>query len=576
MGTIKSATGQPLEGLVVTARAAGKTIKTTVFTDQQGQYFFPPLEKGAYQVWAQAVGFETSRANVRLDGVRTQNDFSMKTLDDFSRQLSGPEWLASLPASTPQDAHSKEVFRTNCAGCHAASWVLQNRFDRDGWFKIITYMEKISIQGGGEQEVDTPPQPWLRYNRDELADYLARVRGPNSKLDYKVLPRPTGESARAVVTEYTTGSSEDKNRPVRFDGSDWNQGIPTAYEARGPHDSDVDPLGFVWIVYGDDSAPAGRTYGRLNPTTGEVQDFKVTNDRGVIQGSHGVKVDEKGRVWFNAGNSLQMVDSKDPSLTLHTYRPPQGMGGVGGHIQISPQGYVWATSNGGIMFDPATEKFRKFDHPWPGGNTYGVGADSDGNGWWAQMGGLPYDELGKGDLKTGKSSAVKLDPVPGLKELATSADVEFYKIAGSQTNMAPIWSQGPRRMMGDKNGSMWFSDWWGNNLGQVDIKTHKVTYHYYPNKEQVGVYQPVVDKNNMIWLNLMTADRVARYDPKTDTWTEFLLPNRGTETRHMAVDNFKPQVEGWTTYWRTNQLARIQMRTPQQLDALKKMAVAAQ
>ena len=45
------------------------------------------------------------------------------------------------------------------------------------------------------------------------------------------------------------------------------------------------------------------------------------------------------------------------------------------------------------MFDPATQKFRRFDHPWPGGNTYGVGADSDGNGWWAQMSGQLYDEI---------------------------------------------------------------------------------------------------------------------------------------------------------------------------------------
>src|SRR5436190_6231167 len=136
-GTIKSATGQPLEGMLVTARGEGKTIKTTVFTDERGQYFFPPLEKGSYEMWAQAVGFETARATIRADGARTQNDFSMKKLEDFSRQLSGPEWLASLPASTPQDVRAKALFRSNCLGCHTAAWILQNRFDRDGWVKII-------------------------------------------------------------------------------------------------------------------------------------------------------------------------------------------------------------------------------------------------------------------------------------------------------------------------------------------------------------------------------------------------------------------------------------------------------
>lgn len=568
MGSVKSSAGQPLEGMTVTARADGKTIKTTVFTDEQGVYYFPPLQAGSYEVWAQAVGFATNRATVRLASNRTQHDFAVTTLDDFSRQLSGAEWLAALPADTPQDARMKETFRANCAGCHAAGWVLQNRFDRNGWLKIITNMERVSIQGGGEQALDRSPQPWLRFHKDELADYLAKVRGPESRMNFKAFPRPRGEAARAVITEYSTGSSEDPTRPVRFDGSDWSQGIPTAYESRGPHDADADPLGYIWIVYGDDSSPASRTYGRLDPATGEIRDFRIANERGVVQGSHGVKVDEQGRVWFNAGGNLQMVDSKDPALRLTTYVPPREMGTVGGHIQISPQGYIWATSNGGIMFNPATKTFRRFDHPWAGGATYGVGADKDGNGWWAQMGGLPYDELGKSDLATGKSYSIPMEPVAGMKELATPADMEFYRITGSQTNMAPMWAQGPRRLMGDTVGYMWAANWWGNNLAQVDINTLKVTYRQYPNKEHMGVYQPVPDKDGKVWVNLMTSDRVARYDPKTDTWTEFLLPNRGTETRHMAVDNFKPQVEGWTPYWRTNQMARIQTRTPQQMQAL--------
>lgn len=573
-GTIQSSTGEPLGGMVVTAAAEGKTMKTSVFTDEQGQYFFPPLAAGSYEVWAQAVGFATSRANVELSGRATRHDFSMVTLEDFSIQLSGAEWLASLPDETPQDARMKEVFRTNCAGCHAASWVLQSRFDRDGWFKMITNMERVGIRGGGEQAVDSAPQPWLRFYRAELADYLAKVAGPDLKLDYEVLPRPSGESARAVITEYDLGSSEDPSRPVRYDGSDWMQGVPSAYEARGSHDADVDPLGFVWIAYGDQNFNAYRTYGRLNPETGEVQDFQIPNGRGGIGGSHGLKVDEQGRVWFDSNDSLQMIDSRDPALTLHTFTPPEEMGEVGGHIQITPQGYIWATSDGGIMFDPETEKFRRFDHPWPGGNTYGIGADSDGNGWWAQMGGLPYDELGKGDLKTGKSTAIPLGPVPGLKELATPADLEFYEITGSQTNMAPIWSHGPRRLMGDKHGNMWVGNWWSNSLGQVDIKTHEVTYHNYPG-EHVGIYQPVIDNENRVWVNLMTADRVTRYDPETDTWVDFVLPNRGTETRHLAVDNFKPQPEAWTPYWRTNQLARIQLRTPEQIQALREIAAAA-
>ena len=63
-GTVTGANGQPLEGVVVSARAEGQRITTSVFTDDSGRYYFPPLERARYGVWAQAVAFETGRANL--------------------------------------------------------------------------------------------------------------------------------------------------------------------------------------------------------------------------------------------------------------------------------------------------------------------------------------------------------------------------------------------------------------------------------------------------------------------------------------------------------------------------------
>ena len=42
-GTVKSSDGKPLEGVGVSARNADETFTTTVYTDQAGRYFFPPL-----------------------------------------------------------------------------------------------------------------------------------------------------------------------------------------------------------------------------------------------------------------------------------------------------------------------------------------------------------------------------------------------------------------------------------------------------------------------------------------------------------------------------------------------------
>ena len=56
-GTITSASGEKIGGMTVSAKPEGGTITTTVFTDDTGDYYFPPLPTGKYRVWAQALSF---------------------------------------------------------------------------------------------------------------------------------------------------------------------------------------------------------------------------------------------------------------------------------------------------------------------------------------------------------------------------------------------------------------------------------------------------------------------------------------------------------------------------------------
>jgi len=62
VGTVKSSDGKPLEGVAISARASDKTFTTSVYTNQEGEYYFPSLADGQYRVWAQAVGFDIARA----------------------------------------------------------------------------------------------------------------------------------------------------------------------------------------------------------------------------------------------------------------------------------------------------------------------------------------------------------------------------------------------------------------------------------------------------------------------------------------------------------------------------------
>src|SRR6266853_3050874 len=118
-GTVKSSDGKPLEGVGVSARNGAETFTTTVYTDQSGRYFFPPVSSGQYKVWAQAVGFETATSEVGLSGAgKKQVDLTLPTLADFHKQLSGTEWAASLPEDSPNDRRMKSIFINNCSGCH--------------------------------------------------------------------------------------------------------------------------------------------------------------------------------------------------------------------------------------------------------------------------------------------------------------------------------------------------------------------------------------------------------------------------------------------------------------------------
>src|SRR5215470_241214 len=228
-GTITSSAGEKLGGVTVSAKPVGGTVTTTVFTDASGDYYFPPLPAGKYRLWAQAISFQTAKADVDLATTRKQG-FVLTPTKDFVRQLPGNVMLSALPEETEQDKRMKRLVRNICTGCHTASYALQHRFDEAGWNAIIELMKNANVYGtfmGNERK----PSGILDYHQKELAAYLARARGPGeSAMQVKLEPRPSGESARAVVREYDVPLDPDAGLPGNFvqnDGSDWSLGTPS-------------------------------------------------------------------------------------------------------------------------------------------------------------------------------------------------------------------------------------------------------------------------------------------------------------------------------------------------------------
>ena len=185
-GVINARNGRKLEGVTVSAKAEGSTITTSVYTDTDGSYVFPPLAAGKYRVWAQALGFESSKAAVALSASQRRN-ITLEEIKDAERryrQLPGEMMVAALPDATPEDAHMKKIFMNNCTGCHATSYALQFRFDEAGWSKIIDLMKVVPVNGVYPGP-NAKPSQILERNQKQLAAYLARARGPGESSDRK-------------------------------------------------------------------------------------------------------------------------------------------------------------------------------------------------------------------------------------------------------------------------------------------------------------------------------------------------------------------------------------------------------
>ena len=576
-GTITSESGEKLGGITVSVKPVGGTITTTVFTDAAGEYVFPRLPSGKYRLWAQAIGFATAKADVDMSAPAKKN-FSLDPAKDLVKQLPGNQMLQALPEETEQDKRMKRLVRNNCTGCHTSSYILQHRFDEAGWNAIIELMKNANVYGtymGKERK----PAGILDYHQQELAAYLARARGPGeSNMKFKPEPRPSGEAARVMFKEYDVPLDPDQGLPANFvqnDGSDWSLGTPSVMiPGWGVHDAWLDLDGKLWFTC---NIPNRRTtIGKIDPQSGEVKLFKVPAINGLAAQTHGMTRDEQGIIWFNVNNGRGGIGRLDPKTErIDVYMPPQGMSPTGGATTVDHdgKGKIWSSApDGALRFDPDSETFveyKSITYKTPNGTgvTYGMAADRDGNGWWAEM---TLDIIGKGEGATGKAQEVKLAPVKEEIDRVTPEARKFYETYNQPDFNNPFpWAQGPRRMGTDKAADvLWVGNSWGANLARIDTRTHETTYVPLPGGQQP--YHVTVDKAHNAWTNVWGADRVLRYDPKTSNWTAFDLPTRGAEPRYVSLlerDGAPMQVV--LPYFRARKVAVMTMRSEADIAALK-------
>jgi streptogramin lyase len=592
MGTIKDQAGQPLGGVTVSARSSDRTFSTSVFTDERGVYVFPRLAAGNYNLWAQAVGYTTEKAELPVkDAGTAQRDLAMKPLADFGPQLTGYEWFASLPDDNAQHRRMKQIMYVSCAGCHSLDLPLQNKFDRVGWNAIIKSMENSFYSGHRPGELDASQLLWLgqimRRHREELAAYLTEVRGPDSPaLKLKPLDRPTGDAARVVVTEYELPVKEQENAASWYTGTDWMKGPSTGMHGIvGIHDVMADAAGNAWITQARTTFETNRSMVKLDPKTGETVAYRVTGPDGKLMYFEQIaSPDKKGDIWMHTNKAMVRLEPTTEKFT--SFPLPKVMGSMFNSTDADSKGRAFANANFGVaMFDPselgntgaAYPGWHLYQQTTPGnGVTYGITTDAEDNVWWSES---YADKVATRDMKTGKVFEFDMhDPdYEKRKALATPADLAFYESIGGGTwaknSASPLpYANMPRRLSADKHGdTVWVPNWAQSNIAEINIRTHKVTYHELPIR--VHPYKTTVDKHHNVWTDTSLADAVWRFTPSTGAWTMFRLPSHGCGSRHISFDDYKDEL--WLPCDQSNKVIRFQFRSADEILALETAAAPA-
>jgi streptogramin lyase len=227
---------------------------------------------------------------------------------------------------------------------------------------------------------------------------------------------------------------------------------------------------------------------------------------------------------------------------------------------------IWVSApEGALRFDPQTQTFteyksKTFKTPNGNGVTYGVASDRNGNGWWAQM---ALDIVARADGKTGEVSEFKLAPIQEeIDRLSVDAKAVFAKAVAPDFNSPFPWQQGPRRMGTDKaDDVLWVGDSWGGNLARINTKTMQITYVPLPFPKATLPYHVAVDSQHNAWTNLWMTDQVARYNPRTKSWTLFDLPTRGGEARYVSTLEKDGRLQVTLPYFRANKIAVMSFRS---------------
>ena len=285
------------------------------------------------------------------------------------------------------------------------------------------------------------------------------------------------------------------------------------------HDLEIGSDGLVYAV--DMAKNAVVT---LDPRTGKREIHRFP---GKYRGPHSIELGNDGKMWCTLCISGEMgyFDPKTKEFKIvSSAEAPARRGSYPHTLRINPkdpEGLVWYTDagrNSVFSIHPKTMKVKEYKL-------------------------LRKDQAvaaGKGESRGITPYGIDFSPVDGT--------IWYSKLNGNRIGRidpkAPDgdikeWNppfRGPRRLHVAQDGMVWVPGFGSGVFGKFDPKTEKWKVYDLPDAENQIPYALNIDPKGNVWICGTGNDTLYRFNPKTEKLVEFRMPSRVTYTREIEFD----------------------------------------
>jgi virginiamycin B lyase len=259
---------------------------------------------------------------------------------------------------------------------------------------------------------------------------------------------------------------------------------------------------------------------------------------------HDVLVDKEGNVWYTDFGEMFIgkFDPKTLKLTEYPIKKFKGNAPTGLlSIEFDQKGKIWFdTMYQGSLgnLDPKTGEIAY----------YPLAPEYNDDRVQLNFTGLHYEVDGKVWTKSvGTQDIFRVD-------LATNKWEKFHP-----TDQLPnVKHAGMYQVMADSKNNLWMAEFTEGHLGRIDAKTTEVKWYPTPTPH-ARLRRMEIDDQDRILVTEYRTSRVALFDPKTEHFTEYSLPDYTFPYRA----NFDKNGELWASTMHTDRVVRLDPKSGQ-------------